>query len=423
MSSLPSAANCHEQALSSVVSQGSANPLGSNLNEQHLLQAFRSFSRVAGSLEQSYLALQTEVGRLRQALAEKDNELACQLKEKQSERDRLNRILRGLPCGVLVVFGNGRIWKANPEALRLLEIDSVDNVDCLSKLSQPVRELFESVREDESERELEISNLTTAQWLAARHAQIEAGIGVFILRDVTEHKRLEETQARLRREQALAEITAILAHEIRNPLGSLELFSGLLSESPLTDECRTWVGHIQAGLRTLSATVNNVLQFHNARELEFAPVDIGKLLDWAVNFCGPVARQTGITLSLQNAVSGLFLAGDRHRLEQLLLNLVLNALRATPAGGWVEISGRRNQGNKTVELSVADTGSGIPDESLAKIFDPGFSTRRDSPGLGLAVCRRIVQQHGGAMHATNRGGGGAKFTAVFPLQASGEVRA
>src|SRR5205807_6991523 len=82
---------------------------------------------------------------------------------------------------------------------------------------------------------------------------------IFILRDVSEAKRLVRERDKLRREQALAEMSAILAHEIRNPLGSLELFAGLLAGSALSPECRQWVEHVQAGLRTLAATVNNVL--------------------------------------------------------------------------------------------------------------------------------------------------------------------
>lgn len=234
---------------------------------------------------------------------------------------------------------------------------------------------------------------------------------------------LEDTQSKLRREQGLAEISSVLAHEIRNPLGSLELFAGLLAESGLNPECRKWVEHMQAGLRTLAATVNNVLQFHSLPELERAPVDLGQLLGWARDFFLPLARQSGVTLSLQNRVSGVFLLADRHRLEQVLLNLVLNAIRAMPGGGWIEIGGctlqnenRENGENgQAVTLAVSDTGPGISPQHLPGIFEPGFSTRAGSPGLGLAVCRKIVAQHGGTITAGNRPGCGAIFTLRFPL--------
>jgi two-component system sensor histidine kinase FlrB len=229
---------------------------------------------------------------------------------------------------------------------------------------------------------------------------------------------LEETQSKLRREQALAEISSVLAHEIRNPLGSLELFAGLLAESDLNPECRKWVEHMQAGLRILAATVNNVLQFHSLPEPERAPVDLGQLLAWARDFFLPLARQSRVALSLQDRVSGVFFAADRHGLEQVLLNLVLNAIRAMPGGGWIELAGRvvrSYESGLAVTLTVSDTGPGISPEHLARIFEPGFSTRAGSPGLGLAVCRRIVGQHGGTITAASTAGCGAAFTMTFPL--------
>jgi signal transduction histidine kinase len=226
---------------------------------------------------------------------------------------------------------------------------------------------------------------------------------------------LEETQSKLRREQALAEISSVLAHEIRNPLGSLELFAGLLAESDLSHDCREWVEHVRAGLRTLAATVNNVLQFHSLPEPERAPVDLGQLLGWARDFFLPLARQSRVALSLQNRVSGVFFSADRHGLEQVLLNLVLNSIRAMPGGGWIEIGGRSLPNRTAVELTVSDTGPGIPPEHLPAIFESGFSTRAGSPGLGLAVCRKIVEQHGGTISAGSRPGCGARFTVIFPL--------
>ncbi len=231
----------------------------------------------------------------------------------------------------------------------------------------------------------------------------------------TSNAALEEAREKLRREQALAEMSAMLAHEIRNPLGSLELFAGLLAEANLEGEPRKWTEHLQAGLRTLAATVNNVLHFHSVPEAEPTPVDLGELLNWTRDFFTPLARQSRIALSVQNRVGGVMLAADRHRLEQVLLNLVLNAVRAMPGGGWIELGGRKGQDGRTAVLTVTDTGPGISAEHLPHIFEPGFSTRAASLGLGLAVCRKIVEQHGGTIRAESRPGCGARFMLAFPL--------
>ena len=389
-------------------------------DEQSLLHAFRSFAEAAGSLEHSYGLLRAEVARLHHELESSNSDLARSLEENRSMRAHLDRILEGLPCGVLVASGAGEVSRANPEALRLLAIDKTSRLASISSLPAALQELLDLARREGGEKEIEMrGELATSRWLAVRHASIadanSDSSSVFILRDVSGRKRLEEAQEKLSREQALAEMSAVLAHEIRNPLGSLELFAGLLAESDLDSECRKWVEHIQAGLRTLAATVNNVLHFHSLPEPERAPVDLGQLLDWARDFFVPLARQSHITLSFQNHVQKVFLAADRHRLEQVVLNLVLNAVRAMPGGGWIEISGRKVEDGRAVALGVADTGPGITPEHLPNIFEPGFSTRSGSPGLGLAVCRKIVEQHGGTIAAVSRPGCGAKFTITFPL--------
>ncbi len=389
-------------------------------DEQFLLRAFRSFSEAAGSLERSYARLREEVERLRLALEISDRDLARSLEENRNMREHLDRILEGLPCGVLVVSASGRITRINPEAMRLLQVSSsrVNGVTKVLALPAAVQELLERARQDDREQELRVAETDgSLHWLAARHAPIAGGDSVFILRDIEERKRLEQTEARLRREQALAEVSAVLAHEIRNPLGSLELFAGLLAESELDGESRQWVEHMQAGLRTLAATVNNVLHFHSLPEPERVAVDLGELLEWARNFFLPLAGQSHVVLSLQNHVSGVLLAADRHRLEQVLLNLVLNSVRAMPAGGWIELGGKLLADGKSVALHVADNGPGISAENLPRLFEPGFSTRAGSPGLGLAVCRKIVEQHRGTIHTASDPGRGAKFTLIFPLAA------
>jgi len=226
---------------------------------------------------------------------------------------------------------------------------------------------------------------------------------------------LSEAQHQLRREQCLAEVSTVLAHEIRNPLGSLELFAGLLADAPLSPECKTWVEHLQAGLRALAATVNNVLQFHSAPKLERRCVDLGEFLGSTRDFLMPLARQSNIAFGLQNRLSGVCVSADCHRLQQVLFNLILNSVRMMPDGGWIELSGHQLANGTAVAIAVSDTGPGIAAEDLPKIFEPGFSTRAGSPGLGLAVCRRIVEQHGGTIRGENISGKGAKFTVLLPL--------
>ena len=406
-------------------------------SEQFLLRAFRSFAEAADSLERSYGMLRSEVVRLRGELEQSNAGLERSLEENRRMREHLDRILDGLPCGVLVARADGTITLLNPAGRRLLgavEAPEFEDRPDQSLLSIPaeLRDLLQRARSGADEQEQCLTDSHGGErWLAVRHAAMKEKekdaepdgtdcVSIFILRDVSDAKRLVRERDKLRREQALAEMSAILAHEIRNPLGSLELFAGLLADAGLSAECHRWVEHVQAGLRTLAATVNNVLHFHSLPASERVSTDLGQLLDWAGGFLVPMARQARVELCLHNRLHGVWFAADRHRLEQVLLNLALNAFRAMPGGGWVEIAGQRIHEGHTAAaaISVSDTGPGVGAGDAAKIFEPGFSTHAGSPGLGLAVCRKIVEQHGGSLSAANRAGAGASFTLTFPLEES-----
>jgi two-component system sensor histidine kinase FlrB len=416
--------------------------------EHPLARAFASFTEAAGSLERTYGQLQGQVGHLRHELEVTNRDLATSLDENHRIRERLRRIVEGLPCGVLVVEAGSTISTLNPEAARLLggSFDSADG------LPGELSEALDQARQTGVETELQLSH-SSPVWIAVRHAWLEQyearATSVFILRDVSEAKKLECDREHLQRQQALVEMSALLAHEIRNPLGSLELFAGLLAESNLEGESRRWIEHVQAGLRTLSATVNNVLHLHNTPEAELAPTDAGQLLDWAYDFLLPLAKQARVEMQTINGLRGVTIQADRHRLEQVLLNLAINAFRFMPGGGWLSIRGadcaplqssgqvsqktdlrntdshnddshnddsqRKGSWNSDcVEISVCDTGPGIAPEDISRIFDAGFSTRAGSSGLGLAVCRRILEQHAGSISAESRPGHGATFRLRLP---------
>jgi two-component system sensor histidine kinase FlrB len=226
---------------------------------------------------------------------------------------------------------------------------------------------------------------------------------------------LEETQEILRRKQALAEMSAMLAHEIRNPLGSMELLTALLSESPLDSRGREWNEQLRAGVRMLAATVNNVLEFYGPSHPELLPLDLGELFTASERFLRPVAQQSNVRIVLEHDLHGVFIAADRHRLQQVLFNLALNAFRAMAQSGTLRMRGYRSRSENLAVLEFEDSGCGIPEQHLGQIFLSGFTTRRGSPGIGLAVCKELVEQHQGTISVVSAPERGTTFTLRFPV--------
>jgi len=391
-----------------------------SLEERSLVRAFALFTDAAAALERSYTQLQGEVVGLRRELEESNRDLSRSLEQNHRMQQHLDRIVEGLPCGVLVVEVGGQVSVANPAARKLLGVPEEVSFAVLDQLPEWASELLDRTSAEGKELEYACAQGET-EWLAVRRAQLpdsEGGSTIFILRDASEAKRLEQAQDSLRRRQALAEMSALLAHEIRNPLGSLELFAGLLAEAELSEEPRQWVAHLRAGLRMLSATVNNVLHFHSPPLLELEFTDLGPMLGALEEFLRPLAQQANVEVGLEHHLDGVLVPADHHRLEQVVLNVALNAFRFMPQGGKLKITGavQGEEESRVARVQISDSGPGIAVEHLERIFEPGFTTRPGSPGLGLAVCKTIVEQHGGNITVSSQPGSGTTFTLQLPLR-------
>jgi two-component system sensor histidine kinase FlrB len=376
-----------------------------------LAEAFASFTHAAGLLESSYKGLQQELAGLRKELAEKNRHLEISFKENQSIRHYLQNLLETLPCGVAILGGAEGLQLCNPEAARLLE--GSDNGAAL--LAAAARE--NAAHNPEDEREVVLTVARQPRYLTVRQTRFAAGDEapriLLTLRDTSAQHRLEEERQHARCLHALAESSALLAHEVRNPLASMELFAGLLVEAAVgTDELRHWAKNIQAGLRLIAATVNNVLHLRNPGPLQLRPANLADLLASTVQLLEPVAHQSGVHIALQDAGRPLPLLADQSRLQQVFFNLAVNAFRAMEPGGTLTICVRPHS-LSGVEVEFADQGCGIAPEDLERIFEPGFSRSAGGSGFGLAVCRKIMDQHGGSIRIASRVGAGTTVALVF----------
>jgi two-component system, sensor histidine kinase FlrB len=404
-------------------------------SKRSLERAFQTFTHAADSLEKSYGHLHAEVLRLRFELEQTNRDLAASLEENARMKNYLARILECMPCGLLVTDRHGRIQMINPEAKKLVRAPESEyaaqaegpEVEAVAALSSEALEKYLIVSRSgngPNEHELSVESpggkrtigLTCAV-LGEGESDGAASESVFLLRDITEERKQAEERELARRKESLAEMATLLAHEIRNPLGSLELFAGLVADAAgQQPDLRRWTDHIQAGLRTLSATVNNVLQFHSQPAPQLAPVNLGRLLRESVEFLRPLARQAGLRIDLQNSLGELEIPADMHRLQQVFFNLALNAFRAMSVGGKLTLRLRWADLEQLDEVMIEfeDTGKGIAPDDLPKIFLTGFTTHPGNPGLGLAVCQAVLEQHRGKMQVKSEEGKGTTFALILP---------
>jgi signal transduction histidine kinase len=395
------------------------------LDRKSLAQAFESFTHAAGSLENSYTMLQGELSRLRRELEVKNWDLASSLADNQRMQAHLSSLLEDLPCAVLTVDGRFRLRFANPRAATLLVSRPGEHLASGTSIPESLRSILKEVVAEAAGAERiwafqahEGSKFIAVTCATRTHGVSAAEEWIFILRDVTEEKRLETEHESVRRMKALAEMTALLAHEIRNPLGSLELFAGLIKDATRDQvEVSQWIVHLQAGLRALSATVNNVLHFYSVPPSQLAPLDVVRLLAKTVEFLQPLALQRGMGIEFAAVGKEVFIAGDAYRLQQVFFNLAINAFRAMSAGKRLKIRATVEQqnGSRAARIDFEDEGAGISPTDIERVFEAGFTTVKSSPGLGLAVCQRVTAQHKGAIKVRSTLGQGAIFSLYFPV--------
>jgi two-component system sensor histidine kinase FlrB len=395
---------------------------GAETSTAVLADAFNAFMATAGRMEASYGQLQAEIAQLRSELEDRNAALTRSLEENSNIRQALQRILEALPCGVIVLDHSG-IVLINPEARRLLELSGSEST--LEELSSHIQLSLRSAIDREDEHEFALENSAGKTWMSVRRSETPVRHeqdgemqerSILILRDITAHKKAELQRERSRNMVSLGEMAAVLAHEIRNPLSSLELWTGLLAKQPAADdEARFVVENLQAGVRSISATINNILQFHNSGTVHHVPLKLLPVLQSSVAFVRPLADQAGIKLTLRAPLGDREISGDPNGLQQVILNIAINAFRHTPRGGSFTIDAHLVEDGQTVRISFADTGEGILEADMPHLFESKLDRTTNGPGLGLIICRRVVEQHGGRIGAESQRGVGTTFFVELPI--------
>ncbi|HWB95643.1 MAG TPA: ATP-binding protein [Bryobacteraceae bacterium] len=224
-----------------------------------------------------------------------------------------------------------------------------------------------------------------------------------------------EQVRRADRLSAIGQLAASLAHEIRNPLASIDGAANLIESPQTPDDVRTGsIAVIHKETQRLNRLLTNLLDFARPRKPQFQAVEAGPLIDAVMSLLEHSAKQKEISLRKQIAPALPAFEGDPEQMKQVILNLAINAIQAMDAPGEVIFSAR--QKDDSVMVSVRDHGIGVADEHLDRIFDPFFTTKEAGTGLGLSVVHQIVTRHGGAVTTERNPEGGMTFSLLLPLR-------
>jgi signal transduction histidine kinase len=237
------------------------------------------------------------------------------------------------------------------------------------------------------------------------------------------YQRYERLQARARESERLAELgtlTGGLAHEIKNPLSTVQLNLQLLGEDldhddPAYPRLSSRLKTVQKETARLRDIVDDFLRYAGRMELVKHSVELNGMIEELVDFFSPQAQLQRVQLRLRKSEGDVVALVDDRLLKQAILNLMINALQAMPENGGEIILSARRQDDRAI-LEVIDTGRGMDAQTVSRIFDAYYSTKRSGTGLGLAIARRIVKEHGGDIRVTSEVGKGSVFEMSLPVK-------
>jgi two-component system phosphate regulon sensor histidine kinase PhoR len=371
-----------------------------------------------------------ELGSLSKVISEMGIQFRNQIEEISKEKDYLQTILKGMVEGVLVVDGRGRILTVNDALRHLLSLSSdvsdkmpleiIRNAELEGAIRKAIHDgeniALELDLDKSGEKTIEVnvvSILPSNKRMDEDSEGIRGAIAVF--HDITRLKQLEKIRQ---------DFVANVSHELRTPLTTIKGYAETLLEGALKeDRAFQFVQVIKRHTDRLTKIVEDLLMLSKIETKEFNlkmdVISVRDSIDDIIDFVKNPAEKKKISLSRNEIPSSLAVQADRDYLEQILINLLDNAIKYTPEGGRVTVSAIERD-SKDIQFSVEDNGIGIPKEDLSRIFerfyrvDKGRSKELGGTGLGLSIVKHLVQAHGGRVWVESQIGKGSTFYLTLP---------
>ncbi len=369
-----------------------------------------------------------ELGQVRQKIKQVGQQLRGVHESFSSLRENMNSVMAGLEDGLILFTRDARAVMVSPAAEKFLYAPASNflgrRVSDIFPAGHPLHEALRleggELHELASETELDTQEGKKRVGVSVQEIQ-EAGEKMGALLTLRDLDSLESINTQLQvseRLAAMGRITAGVAHEVKNPLNSMRLWLENLKESlpPKTDEsAKQAIKVLDTEIDRLDAVVKRFLDFSRPMDVKLEPTQLADLLREVLEVARPQLEKAKVEVAqlLPIGVPEVFV--DRALLKQAVLNLVLNAVDAMPNGGQLQLTLSRR--SEMAEITVGDTGRGIPPEHRQKVFQLFFTTRPGGSGIGLASTFRIVQLHNGSIDFTSEIGRGTTFRIELPLAA------
>jgi len=383
------------------------------------------FNHNSIELIEEYRRLEERVDDLKGELKAKNEELERSLESREEARAFLNSVLDSLKGGVLVLDHELHPTFANR---RLTELTGDINDQRVAQLLGD--KLTLSLKRGETEfLPLECEKVVQGPTgvmtpihftIAAVSAARAMSHYVLVCQDITSLKRLEAEAARTRRLASLGVMASEVAHQVKSPLGGIELYASLLKEKSKGNPKRL-AGEILDAVRRLSTTLSHLFAFAAEPTITADVLPVSLLMKDLLEDCVSVFDDPlySIVVDIEPDLPPVW--GDRSLLTQALLNLIVNAKEAMPEGGRVTLKTRLSpfstlseQIHRAVEIRVTDEGIGIDPENRERIFDPFFTINKKGTGLGLALAHKVISAHRGLIEVASTAGRGSQFSVYLP---------
>jgi PAS domain S-box-containing protein len=336
-------------------------------------------------------------------------------------------VIDALPLGIVAIDDRGRVltWNRAAEEIIGLAREQVREAPLARLLPDRswhralVRSLEEGIDTDRAEHDVvrpdgsAIPVEVRTSPLLDGEGRVRGAVGTLV--DLSSLRSMEERIRQLDRLAALGRFASSVAHELRNPLTGIATGVQFLSRGfPEGDERHESVAFILREVVRLNTIIQDLFTAAKPRELSQAPVPVAEIISRVLRTLGPTAEAAGVTIVLEDADRWPVALIDADQVQQVFLNLVENAVQATPGGGRVTIRSIRRAAPPEIIVTVQDTGSGIAPEHAPRIFEPFYTTKAKGTGLGLFVAHGIVQRHGGTLDVEEQSDRGARFRVALP---------